>query len=111
MARLPNYLRSNRRHMALSQGEVGFLLGKHGGAKVCRYERFTCQPELETVLAFEAIFQKPASEIFAGLYQQVQRDVMARAKVLAHKIECGKPNRKTTVRRQAISSFTSKSPN
>jgi len=111
MARLPNYLRSNRRHLALSQGEVGFLLGKHGGSKVCRYERFVCQPDLETVLAFEAIFQRPASEIFAGLYQQVQREVIARAKVLAHKVECGRPNRKTTIRRQALTSITSKSLN
>src|SRR2546422_8231312 len=80
---LPNYLRSNRKRLALSQDEVAFLLGTQSGAKVCRYERFAREPSLETALAFEAIFQRPASELFGGLYQKVQQEVAARAKTLS----------------------------
>ena len=108
MSRLPNYLRTTRKRTALSQEEVAFLLGKRGGAKVCRYELFTCKPELETILAFEAIYQKPASELFAGLYQEVQRKVAARARVLAHKIERGKSKRRAALRRQTLINITSK---
>jgi transcriptional regulator with XRE-family HTH domain len=111
MSRLPNYLRTTRKRTALSQEEVAFLLGNHGGAKLCRHERFACQPKLETVLAFEAIFQKPASELFAGLYQEVQRGVVTRAKILAHKIEREKPNRHAALRRQTLINITSKSLN
>ena len=83
--RLSNYLRSNRKRLALSQDEVAFLLGVKSGTKVCRYERFNRQPTLETALAFEVIFQKPVSESFGGLYQKVEEEVAARAGELAKK--------------------------
>ena len=43
MKSLPNYLKSQRKHLSLSQEEVGFLLGIGGmgkGEKVCRDENF-----------------------------------------------------------------------
>lgn len=82
---LSNYLLSNRKRLALSQDEVAFLLGVKGGTKVCRYEKFVRQPTLETALALEVIFQRPVSEIFGGLYQQVEEEVTARARALAKK--------------------------
>src|SRR6058998_2773242 len=83
--RLPNYLRANRKRLALSQNEVAFLLGTQSGAKVCRYERFVREPSLETAFAFEAIFQRSARELFGGLYQKIEKEVAARAKVLTYK--------------------------
>lgn len=84
---LPNYLLSNRKRLALSQGEVAFLLGTKSGAKVSRYERFAREPNLETALAFEVIFQRPASELFGGLYQKVEQEVAARATILAERTD------------------------
>jgi transcriptional regulator with XRE-family HTH domain len=81
-SQLPNYLLSNRKRLALSQDEVAFLLGTKSGAKVSRYERFTRMPSLETALAFEVIFQRAPSELFGGLYQQIEQEVAARAKAL-----------------------------
>ena len=80
---LSNYLVSNRKRLALSQKEVAFLLGNKGGAKVSRYERFDREPSLETTLALEVIFQRSASELFGGLYQKIEQEVIKRAKVLA----------------------------
>ena len=111
MAHLPNYLLSNRKRLALSQEEVAFLLGVQSGAKICRYERFTREPSLQTALAFEAIFQRPASELFGGLYQKVQQEVAARAKTLTQKIDRGKPNRRTDLRHQILTNLASKSLN
>ena len=83
---LPNYLRSNRKRLALSQDEVAFLLGAQGGGNVCRYERFARTPNLETALALEVVFQRPVSELLGGVYQKVETEVAKRANLLAERI-------------------------
>lgn len=98
---LPNYLISNRKRLALSQDEVSFLLGSRGGAKISRYEQFNRIPSLETALAFEAIFQRPASELFGGIYKKVEKEVAARAKILNYRIDF-KPTNKTARKRQVL---------
>ena len=84
---LANYLLSHRKSLGLSQDEVAFLLGAQSGAKVCRYERLVREPTLATALAYEAIFQKPVSELFGGLFQEVQEQVTGRAKTLTHRAD------------------------
>ena len=98
---LPNYLRANRKRLALSQDDVAFLLGTQSGAKVCRYERFVREPSLETALAYEAIFKRSVSELFGGLYQKVEREVTERAKILAERKD-DRPNRQSARKREAI---------
>jgi transcriptional regulator with XRE-family HTH domain len=105
MAQLPNYLRSNRKRLSLSQDEVAFLLGAQSGAKVCRYEQFVREPSLETALACEVIFQRSASELFGGLYQKVEQEVMARAKTLADR------EKQTVRKRQILANIANKSLN
>ena len=100
-SQLPNYLRAERKRLALSQADVAVLLGAESGAKVCRYERFAREPSLQTALAYEAIFQTSVSELFAGLYQNAERQVAARARALGRKTEGLKPTRQT-LRKQAI---------
>ena len=80
---LSNYLRSNRKRIALSQGEVAFLLGHQSSGQISRYERFEHAPSLETALACEVIFKSPLSELFGGLYHKAERDVAERARGLA----------------------------
>lgn len=86
MAQLPNYLRSSRKRLALSQEEVAFLLGTRSGAKVNRHEHFVREPSLATALGYAAIFQRPVTELFAGMYSVIEKDVAARARVLTHRI-------------------------
>lgn len=104
-SQLSNYLLSNRKRLALSQDDVAFLLGAESGAKVCRYERFSRKPELETALAFEVIFQKSVRELFAGLYQRIQKEVVARAKRIAARPERRKPSWRSERKRQALASI------
>ncbi len=99
---LPNYLRANRKRLGLSQDDVAFLLGTQSGAKVCRYERLVREPSLQTAFAFEAIFQKPARELFGGLYQRIEQEVAARAKALTFKTDLRNPDRQTAHKRQAL---------
>lgn len=84
---LSNYLRSNRKRIALSQGEVAFLLGQKTSSQISRYERFEHLPGLEAALAYEVIFKSPLSEIFGGLYQDIEREVAERARILASKTQ------------------------
>lgn len=102
---LPNYLRSNRKRLGLSQREVAYLLGSESGAKACRYERFTCEPGLETALACEVIFQRPARELFGGLYQEVQRKVAARAKALVERTDHPKTGRRIAYKHQILTNI------
>jgi transcriptional regulator with XRE-family HTH domain len=95
----------------LSQAEVSFLLGAHGGAKTSRYEGSKQMPTLETALAFEAIFQRPVSELFAGLYESVERDVTARAKTLAHKTNRRKTQQQIEYKRQLLTNIANKIKN
>jgi len=88
MTSLPNYLRSHRKHSSLSQEEVAFMLGIKGmdkSNKVSRDENYSRIPTLESALAYEAIYGKPIRELFAGLYEQVTRDVSTRAKFLSYR--------------------------
>ena len=104
---LTNYLRTNRKRLVLLQEEVAFLLGFKGedkGIKVCRDEKFAREPSLQMALAYEAIYGRPVRELFAGLYQQIEKEVAERAKVLIYRKE-RKPNLK---RDQALTNLVSK---
>jgi len=101
---LPNYLQTHRNRLALSQEEVAFLLGFQGegkAIKVCRDEKFARMPTLEAALAYEVIYDRPVSELFAGLHQQIEKEVAARAKILTFRKD-RKNNRLTAHKRQAL---------
>ena len=95
---------------ALSQEEVAYLLGSQSGAKVCRYERFLREPGLQTALAYEAIFDRPVSELFPGLFERTQIEVRARAKKLEQKEFRGNSSRVTARKRQALAAIASGEP-
>jgi transcriptional regulator with XRE-family HTH domain len=110
MASLSNYLRTNRKRLALSQEEVAFLLGVNGmdkGVKVCRDESSARVPTLETALAYQVIYGKPVHELFSGLYGQLEQEVAQRAKILGHR----KQRRQRKVFQEVITSLVSKITN
>jgi len=85
--KLPNYLRTYRKRFDLSQGDVAFLLGVKSGAKVSRNETFKCVLDLQTALAFQVLFDIPVAELFAGIYEQVEKETSERARILVHKMQ------------------------
>lgn len=99
---LPNYLRANRKRLGLSQDEVAFLLGAENGTKVCRYERFTREPGFHAALACEVVFQRPLRELFAGLYEEIEREVAARAKRLVLRTDWVKLGNKGSRKREVL---------
>jgi len=85
-AKLPNYLKTFRKRAGFTQDEMAFLLGCQSGTKVSRYEQFKRQPTLQTVFAYEAVLGTPASQLFAGLFQQAQQETKKRAQLLIKKL-------------------------
>jgi hypothetical protein len=65
-------------------------MGTHGGAGISRYEQSSQLPNLETALALEAILQIPIRDLFSGLYEEVLKRAVVRAKTLMHKNERGR---------------------
>src|SRR3989442_4745151 len=72
--RLPNYLRTYRKHSGLSQSEVSFLIRLKDKSELSRYERSLRQPSLRTALACQEVFGTPVSELFGGLNDSVAPD-------------------------------------
>src|ERR1700683_4916095 len=84
--KLENYLKTYRKRAGISQKEMGYLLGAHDGAEASRYEHFKRMPSLETALFYEAVFQAPVSELFAGVYEKAERAAARRAKLLRKRL-------------------------
>lgn len=100
--KLPNYLRSHRKRIALSQHEMAFLLGSGTPTAVSRYEAFLREPGLRQMLAYLLIFQKPVHELFAGLYVKIGKEVAVRARVLLARKSNQGPGRRAEQKRKML---------
>src|SRR6266496_5172960 len=85
--RLPNYLRTYRKHSGLSQSEISFLMRLRDKSELSRYERNIRQPSLRTALACQEVYGKPVSELFAGLSDSVASDSRNRMKRLQTRLQ------------------------
>jgi len=101
MSSLPNYLLTNRKRVRLSQEEVAFLLGGRGeskGSKISREESYGREPSLRDALAYELLYGKSIRELFAGIREEVEQEMVRRAKLLnLRKVETDSPARQATI--------------
>jgi transcriptional regulator with XRE-family HTH domain len=84
--RLNSYLRTYRLKAALSQSELGELLGL-GGTAVCNYEIEFRSVSAKTLIASEVLFGVPAAELFPKLYRDVEKGIATRTRMLAERLE------------------------
>jgi len=77
------------------------------GAKACRHELSARLPDLRTALAYEAVYGRTVRELFAGLYEEAEQAVAARAAVLRHRT-AKKPNPK---RQEAVNGLAARIKN
>jgi transcriptional regulator with XRE-family HTH domain len=85
-SRFPNYIRTCRKRAGLTQGEVAFLLGSKSSARVSRHERFKQTPDLETLLAYELLFQTPVRSLFNNKHKEVEQKLKHRIRLLLRKL-------------------------
>ncbi len=107
---LPNYLRTQRRKAGFTQKETAFLIGLKSGDKISRYENFRRLPSLKTVFAYEVISQLPAGELFAGVFELVERETIKRAQELAKKLEKEHLNPALTRKLEILKAVSSQRP-
>jgi len=81
------YLRTYRKRGGLSQSEVAYLLGLKSGQTISRYERLDRKPSLETVFAFQVLFDVMPHDLYPGLYQKVENLTRRRTQALIEQLE------------------------
>lgn len=106
--KLPNYLKTYRKRACLSQDEIAFLLGSKSGAKISRYERFKRQPSLKILFKYAVIFKTPPEELFLGIYQKAEDEVLKSTKLLIKKLESLSTDRKTMAKLEFLKSILKK---
>ena len=84
--RLSNYLRTYRKRNGLSQTDLAFLLGNGSRVNISRYEHHASMPSLEIALAYEVVFGVPACELFAGVFEEAQTQILKKARLLAKRL-------------------------
>jgi len=105
--KLSNYLRTYRRYTGLSQGEVSFLLGCDE-TEVARHELARRRPPVESILAYEMIFDAPARDLFAGVRENVEETTRKRAELLARKLRAKAPDPITTRKLELLQRLASR---
>ncbi len=101
---LPSYLRTHRKRWALTQGELGILLGGISGSAVAKYELLTRQPPTEVVLGCEFIFNTSVEEIFPVIAAGVTAAIMLNAQTLLERL-LAKPGRTTETKIKLLRSI------
>ena len=96
----PSYLKTHRTRWTLTQHDLSALLGVSDDA-ISRYESLNRTPALQTVIAAEFIFGVHARRIFPSLYTSVERNVAARAAVMAESIG-DRTDEESLIKRQLI---------
>jgi transcriptional regulator with XRE-family HTH domain len=84
--RVKTYLRTFRRRSRLTQYELAFLLGTEDGTQVSRYERLSRRPNFRTALGLQAIFGVSVDKLAPGIYAEVDRNIVRRARLLSRQL-------------------------
>mgnify|MGYP002402018509 CR=1 FL=1 len=94
-----NYIRACRKQAGLSQQDIAYLLGRDTAMSISRYERNYRLPRVDAILGLQIVLDVSSKELFPDLYQQVEKNVIQRARELLHKL---RSERKTDVIDQKI---------
>ena len=91
------YLRFLRRKSGLSQRELARILGTVSASQISRHERSRILPSILTAFGYQVVFQKPASDIFPGLYHAVKAVVEERLGEFKRDLDNSTPKRQAAL--------------
>lgn len=77
-----NHIFKMRRNRGIAQKQLALLLGHEYTSMVSKYERGISLPPLETALLLEIALGIRLSELYVGLYQDLQIQVLKRSEML-----------------------------
>jgi transcriptional regulator with XRE-family HTH domain len=72
------YLRFLRKKSGLSQRELAEIIGTISASEVSRHERSRALPSILTAFGYQAVFGRPVSAIFPGVFYTVRAVVKER---------------------------------
>ncbi len=102
---MTHYLRRYRLRAALTQREMGQLLGCRSSATVCQYEARKREPDLRTALAYQVVFGLPVAALFPGINREVEQEVLIRAGRLFEQLTGAKDAPALLHKRRAVGSI------
>jgi transcriptional regulator with XRE-family HTH domain len=97
----------HRRQRCLNQEELAFLLGKKNASFVCRFELRKRDPGLEAAFACQVLFDVSPSELFPGLFAEIEEAVMRRAYRLDERLKLN-PSAATQAKRTLLKAVLSR---
>ena len=81
-----NHVRTFRQRNALSEGDLGFLIGR-SQSTVSSTELGDSVPNLDAALALQVLFHLPPKELFPAYYEKVEERVMRQTAMLIDALE------------------------
>ena len=84
---LASYVRSHRRRWALTQDELGALLGYETGSIISALERDSREPTLRAAHGLAIIFDASPVDLFPHLHLMTETEVLARARDLYERLQ------------------------
>jgi len=97
----PSYLRTHRERWALTQPELGALIGETSAPTISKCELLKQTPSLDLIIGAEFIFGEPARRLFPSLFATVEAKVTLNAIEFAEKL-AGRDNAKARVKRELL---------
>ena len=82
----PSYLRTHRDRWALTQPDLGALLGINRNV-ISKYERLRRTPSVHTVIGAEFLFGEHPRKIFPALYFTIELGITKRAAEFAERLQ------------------------
>jgi len=86
MSRVHNYLLTNRKKWALTQPELGALLGGLSAASISQYERHKRHPPRKVLIGCQVLFGLGPRAMFSTLYGEIEEEVAQNAAKLDKKL-------------------------
>jgi transcriptional regulator with XRE-family HTH domain len=102
---LPNYLRTHRLRLGLSQAELALMFGYCESA-ISKYELCDVPRSVRLLVAAHIAFGIPPEEVFPGLYHEVGEIVCAGAAALDAQLAAGRLDDRTSEKRRLIVELT-----
>lgn len=104
---LPNYLRTHRLRLGLSQAELALMFGYCESA-ISKFELCDVPRSVRLLITAQIAFGIPPEEVFPGLYQEVGEIVSAGAAALDAQLAAGQPSDRTSEKRRLIVELTAR---
>jgi DNA-binding XRE family transcriptional regulator len=96
-----NYVRTFRQRHCLTEDELAYLVSHRSHTRISRIEIGRAVPNLAVGLALHVLFRQNPKEMFPGLYESVEDEVMRRAKSFLDDLE-GRNDRRSHAKRDLL---------